>query len=132
METVVQVLEYLETGTYTNKPNVDGFLREADNKAASLDDGLRICAARIARAMYSLRSKRSIAHKGDIDPSSYDLRFLLGGAQWILAELVRLRASGGVVPGVTVHAPAQANDLICGMTVDVATAQSQDADLVVL
>ena len=80
VETVVQCLQYLGTGNYEEKPSVDIYLRGCDSKASSLDDGLRICAARIARSMYALRSKRSMMHKGNVDPNSYDLRFLLGGA----------------------------------------------------
>ena len=89
VETVVQCLQYLDTGNYEEKPSVDIYLRGCDSKASSLDDGLRICAARIARSMYTLRSKRSMMHKGNVDPNGYDLRFLLGGAQWIMAELLR-------------------------------------------
>jgi hypothetical protein len=42
--------------------------------------------------MYTLRNKRNIAHKGDIDPNIYDLQFLHHGAQWIMAELLRYSA----------------------------------------
>jgi hypothetical protein len=42
--------------------------------------------------MYSLRNKRSIAHKGAVDPNIYDLRFLFHAAQWVLAEMVRVCA----------------------------------------
>ena len=89
VETVVQILQHLATGNHDARPNVDAFLRDADNKAHGVDDGLRVCAARVARSMYSLRNKRSIAHKGEVDPNTYDLSFLLAGAQWILAELLR-------------------------------------------
>lgn len=94
VETVVQCLQYLDTGKYDEKPNVEKFLVSLESRQAKIRDDLRICANRIARAMYSLRSKRNIVHKGEVDPNSYDLRFLLSGAQWILAELVRV--SGGV------------------------------------
>ena len=89
VETVVQILQHLATGNHDTRPNVDAFLRDADNKAHGVDDGLRVCAARVGRSMYSLRNKRSIAHKGEVDPNTYDLSFLLAGAQWILAELLR-------------------------------------------
>lgn len=89
VETVVQTLEYLDTGTYSSKPRVDEYLRTCENNT-NLDEGVRICTARIARAMYSLRSKRSIVHKGNIDPNPSDLQFLHASAQWILAELLRL------------------------------------------
>lgn len=92
VETFVQVLEYLHAGSYSQKPDVDRVLREAESWAA-LDEGIRICAARVARAMYTLRSKRSIAHKGSVDPNPFDLQLLFGGGQWILSELVR-QASG--------------------------------------
>ena len=58
-----------------------------------MPDGLRICAARLVRAMYALRSKRNIVHKAAIDAAVYDLRLLYAGAQWVLAELLAL-ASG--------------------------------------
>ena len=89
VETVVQILQYIECGRYEPKPDVDGFLRGLESRSSSLDDGLRICASRVARAMYSLRSKRNVVHKGEIDPNHYDLAFLHHGAQWIMAEVVR-------------------------------------------
>lgn len=92
VETVVQALQLLESGTYEAKPKVDDFLKNIESRSAPIDEGLRICVARIARAMYALRNKRSLAHKGLVDPNSYDLGFLLQGAQWILSEFVRLFA----------------------------------------
>jgi hypothetical protein len=91
VETLVQCLESLEnSGTYASPPNVDRYLQGLESRPSTLPDGLRLCAARIGRAMYSLRSKRNIVHKADIDPSGYDLRFLYAGAQWALTEFVSL------------------------------------------
>lgn len=108
VETVVQVLQHLATGTHDPVPNVEDFLqRKVENTA--IDDGLRICAARIARAMYALRSKRNIAHKGSIDPNSYDLDFVHAGARWIMAELLwpaqglTMEQAGALIE--MVHAP---------------------------
>ena len=39
--------------------------------------------------MYTLRNKRNILHKGDVDPNRYDLKILFDSAQWLMAELVR-------------------------------------------
>lgn len=89
VESVVQALQYLERGKYDSKPNIDRYLRTVESKPAPPPDGLRICGARVARAMYTLRSKRNILHKGEVDPNSFDLAFLLAGAQWLLAEFVR-------------------------------------------
>jgi len=93
VETFVQCLQYLSTNNYDNKPNVDDYLgRKAENEA-SLPEGLRICAARIARSVYTLRNKRNIAHKNEVDPNTFDLAYIYHGAAWIMAELIR-NASG--------------------------------------
>lgn len=97
VETVVQVLQALENGgKYDAQPKVDSFLKGIEARQSTLPDGLRICAARLARGMYALRSKRNIVHKAEIDPAVYDLRLLYAGAQWMLAELLALasRVSG--------------------------------------
>lgn len=106
VETVVQCLQHLDSGKHDKKPDVDRFLVGLDSRPANLRDDLRVCGNRIARAMYSLRNKRNIVHKGEVDPNSYDLRFLLSGAQWILAELVRLAS------GLSMESAGKAIDLI--------------------
>jgi hypothetical protein len=93
VETVVQIMQFWETGRYESKPDVDRYLREVESRTVPFDDGLKICAARIARSMYSLRNKRNILHKGSVDPNEYDLAFLVSASQWILAELVRLNTN---------------------------------------
>jgi hypothetical protein len=94
VETVVQVLQALENaGKYEKQPRVDSYLKGIESRTSTLPEGLRICAARLARAMYALRSKRNIAHKAEIDPAVYDLGLLYAGAQWVLTELLAL-ASG--------------------------------------
>lgn len=88
VETFVQCLQHMSTGSYENAPSVDSYL---DKKVehTGLSDGLRICAARIARSMYTLRNKRNVAHKNDVDPNTHDLAFAHQSAAWILAELLR-------------------------------------------
>jgi hypothetical protein len=93
VETFVQCLQHIATGKHDNKPDVDAYLLKHAENATQLSEGLRICGARIARAMYALRSKRSIAHKNEIDPNTFDLAFLNEGAAWIMAEMLRI-ASG--------------------------------------
>jgi hypothetical protein len=89
VETFVQCLQYIATGAHDSKPDVDLYLSRHAENAAVLPEGLRVCAARIARSLYTLRNKRNIAHKGDVDPNTYDLAFLHQGAAWIIAELLR-------------------------------------------
>ncbi len=94
VETVVQVLQAMENaGKYDAQPKIEKYLKDIESRTSTLPDGLRICASRLARAMYALRSKRNIVHKAAIDAAAYDLRLLYAGSQWILAELLAL-ASG--------------------------------------
>jgi hypothetical protein len=97
VETTVQALQAIEQcGRFDKRPDVDRYLKGLESRQSTLPDGLRICAARLGRAMYSLRSKRDIVHKGDVNASAYDLRLLYASAQWVLAELLAL---AGGVPG---------------------------------
>jgi hypothetical protein len=90
VETIVQALQHIERGSFDIQPNVDDYLKNLESRSTTLPDSLKICAARVARAMYTFRNKRNILHKGEVDPNEFDLRFLLSGAQWIMAEFVRL------------------------------------------
>jgi hypothetical protein len=88
VETFVQCLQQISAGSYNDKPDVDRYLREVESDT-KLPDGLRVCSARIARSMYTLRSKRNIAHKNQVDPNSIDLRFCHDAARWVMSELTR-------------------------------------------
>jgi hypothetical protein len=93
VETFVQCLEFIGTGKYDAKPDVDGYLSKRVENDTAIPEGLRICAARLARAIYTLRNKRNIAHKNPVDPNVFDLALAHQGAAWIMAELLR-NASG--------------------------------------
>ncbi|XHS78117.1 hypothetical protein ACFJGW_20705 [Burkholderiaceae bacterium UC74_6] len=88
VETFVQCLQHIDKGTHDAKPNVDDYLdKRVEN--TSMPEGLRICAARVARSMYTFRNKRNIAHKNDVDTNTHDLAFAHQAAAWIAAELLR-------------------------------------------
>lgn len=89
VETFVQCLQYIATGNHESDPKVDNYLTKKVEQSTALPDGLRLCGSRIARSMYTLRNKRSIAHKGEVNPNTYDLAFLYQGASWIMAEIIR-------------------------------------------
>lgn len=89
VETYVQCLQYMANGKYDEKPNVDKFLDKDAINLTSLPEGIRICGARTARVMYTLRNKRNIAHKNNVDPNSADLALLHQCAAWLTAELLR-------------------------------------------
>jgi hypothetical protein len=88
VETFVQCCQFMVSGTWEEKPKVDSFLQTLENET-KLPEGLRVCAARYARAMYTLRNRRSIAHKNVINPNISDLRLIHESAAWIMAEMVR-------------------------------------------
>jgi hypothetical protein len=93
VESFVQCLQYMATGTFDVKPDVDGYLSKKVENETSLADGLRVCGARLARSIYTLRNKRNIAHKNPVDPNTFDLSVAHQCAAWIMAELLR-NASG--------------------------------------
>jgi len=127
----------MATGKYDASPNVDDFLKNRVEQCTSLGDGLRICAARLARAMYSLRSKRNIAHKSNIDPNSHDLALLHAIARWVMAELLRNAQSipmeeAGALVGL-VHTPVgQLVEEIGGRRIVHGCASTKDEILVLL
>jgi hypothetical protein len=106
VETFVQRLQYIATGRYDVKAEVDDYLSKQAENAASLPEGLRICAARVARSIYTLRNKRSIAHKNEVDPNTFDLAFVYQGAAWIVAELIRTAS------GLTMQQAGELIDLV--------------------
>jgi hypothetical protein len=93
VEIFVQCLQQIVTGSYDEKPDVDVYLSKRVESETLLPEGLPICAARVARSIYTLRNKRNIAHKNAVDPNTVDLAFIHQAAAWVMAELVR-NASG--------------------------------------
>jgi hypothetical protein len=116
VETFVQCLEQISAGSYSAKPDVDRYLREVENDT-KLPEGLRICAARIARSIYTLRNKRNIAHKSEVDPNSIDLRLCHDAARWIVSELIRhatgvtMQEAGAVIELVQVPVGALVEEI---------------------
>lgn len=108
VETFVQCLQHVAHGKHDAKPTVDAYLLRAESEAA-LPEGLRICATRVARAMYTLRNKRNVAHKGEVDPNTIDLAFAHNASVWIMSEMLRvasglsMQAAGDLI--ALVHSP---------------------------
>src|SRR4051794_8034966 len=69
VETFVQCLQHIARGSFDPTPKVDQYLNNQVENELNLPDGLRFCASRIARSMYTLRNKRNIAHKNEVDPN---------------------------------------------------------------
>ncbi|GIX17678.1 MAG: hypothetical protein KatS3mg119_1864 [Rhodothalassiaceae bacterium] len=88
-ETFVQCHQYLATGNYDTMPNVDRYLCQQAENQGRLPDGLRICAPRVARVIYTFRNKRNIAHISDLDQNVYDIETAYHCAVWIMSEMLR-------------------------------------------
>jgi hypothetical protein len=89
VEVFVQCLQQLATGKHDEKPDVDAYLSKHAENQVALPEGIRVCGARLARFIYTLRNKRNIAHKNPVDPNRFDLALAHEGAAWIMAELLR-------------------------------------------
>lgn len=89
VEVFIQCLQWMSSGEYKRQPNVDSYLRSQVENEKKLPEGLRFCGSRIARAIYTMRNKRNIAHQGEVDPNAVDLQFIYWGAVWIVSEMVR-------------------------------------------
>lgn len=89
VEALVQCLQQLATGSFDVKPDVDDYLSKRAENQTALPEGLRVCASRLGRFIYTLRNKRNIAHKNPVDPNRFDLALAHQGAAWIMAELLR-------------------------------------------
>ncbi len=93
VEAFVQCLQQISRGSHDSQPDVDSYLNKKVENDAALPNGLRVCGGRIARSIYTMRNKRNIAHKGEVDPNTIDLAFVHQAAAWIMAEMIRC-ASG--------------------------------------
>jgi hypothetical protein len=60
-------------------------------KATNYPQSVRITTPRLLMALYEIRNNRGVGHAGsDVDPNHMDATFVLAGAKWVVAELVRL------------------------------------------
>lgn len=58
---------------------------------SSFPQSVRITVPRVLVSVYEIRNNRGVGHVGgDVDPNHMDAVFVLGGAKWVLAELVRI------------------------------------------
>lgn len=89
VESFVQCLQEISSGEHSAAPKVDHYLKNCVESDIRLPVGWRLCGSRVARSIYTMRNKRNIAHRAEIDPNIIDLDFTHHGAAWIMAELIR-------------------------------------------
>ena len=91
VETLIQVFQSLDPANKRWDKSVHGVVDHELNDYSStlvknIPNESRVTILIVARAMYSLRSKRS--HRNNIDPSTYDLECIYHCARWIMTELI--------------------------------------------
>jgi len=69
----------------------DAELKRLENQTGN--DSFRILMPRVLRSIYSLRSKRGVAHLGPISPNRMDSTLILYAVKWVLAELLRINSA---------------------------------------
>ena len=89
VESFVDCLVQISGEHVSNSTGVDRYLNDVVVHKEAVPEGLRVCGSRVARAIYTLRNRRNIVHKNDIDPNKVDLEFTYHAAAWIVAELIR-------------------------------------------
>jgi hypothetical protein len=96
VEASVRVLEFVTDGgsfTPLGEPikNMSGKLLRLANADKSHGDEVRLLIPRALDAIYTIRNKRGVGHvAGTVSPNVADSTYLCAGADWVLAELIRL------------------------------------------
>jgi|YelNatPaOPRAMG01_1025707.scaffolds.fasta_scaffold17110_6 hypothetical protein len=97
-EVTMRILEYITKGNYTQfgkNVSLDDLSKELEQLPRDkFPDSIRIHIPRIIRATYDIRSKRGVAHIGDINPNLMDATFVVSACDWIIGEFVRLYHTG--------------------------------------
>lgn len=97
-EVVMRILEYITKGNYTpfdKNTSLDALAKELEQLPKDkFPDSIRIHIPRIIRASYDIRSKRGVAHIGEINPNLMDATFVVSACDWIMAEFIRLYHTG--------------------------------------
>uniref|UniRef100_A0A7C3J6P7 Uncharacterized protein n=1 Tax=candidate division WOR-3 bacterium TaxID=2052148 RepID=A0A7C3J6P7_UNCW3 len=97
-EVVMRILEYITTKNYTSfdkTVSLDTLAKKLEQLPRDkFSDSIRIHIPRILRAIYDIRSKRGVAHIGEITPNLMDATFVVSACDWIMAEFIRLYHTG--------------------------------------
>lgn len=91
-EAVLRIVQHKDTGVYTaintqlNRKSIVGNVA----KNTTLPDSLRLQIPALAELLMDFRNNRNSGHLGTIDVNEMDSTFVLNGANWIVAEFIRL------------------------------------------
>ena len=93
-EVVYRILEWRTSKTYTQAgTQIKDFKQKVRRfeQCSNEPDTIRYHIPDVLLAIYNIRNKRGVAHvAGTIDSNYMDATFIVAGADWVMAELVRL------------------------------------------
>jgi hypothetical protein len=93
-EIVYTILEGHAKGSFASRPGKPANFVDACKKLeanAHVPRSFQILIPRLLPALYEIRNNRNVGHVGgDVDPNFMDSTAVLGAANWIMAELVRV------------------------------------------
>ncbi len=98
IEVARRMIEFVTAAKYTPLSEQlplfnENTIKLYEQNNVTVDTSYRILIPRYLFAMYSVRNKRGIIHKSNINPNYMDSTLLLNSAKWILAEFVRLSSN---------------------------------------
>jgi len=90
VESTLRVIEHVVTGSHV--PLTGRF--DVDDCVAGLElipgpEGLRIHSARLCRAIYDFRSRKTAVHLKAVDPREIDASLVFNASTWVLIEILR-------------------------------------------
>lgn len=101
-EIVYRILEWRTSNTKMYQPlgtQIKDFKQKVRRfeQCSNEPDTIRCNIPDVLLAIYNIRSKRGVAHvAGEIDSNYMDATFIVAGADWVMAELVRLLHSDNI------------------------------------
>lgn len=91
-EAVLRIIEYKDKNYFTpigSQLDRQKIINSAENNTIMVDS-LRFQIPRLAGLILDFRNKRNVGHLGVISVNEMDSVFVLGAANWIVAELIRI------------------------------------------
>ncbi|MFH1774526.1 MAG: hypothetical protein ABH874_06170 [Methanobacteriota archaeon] len=91
VETSIQILHLLAWSKIpdANKINLNETMKKIENES-QLPESIRLIIPRLLFATQTIRSKRGLVHKSEVDPNYIDTSLIVKTAKWIIAEFIRI------------------------------------------
>lgn len=91
VEIVFQIVSDIAFGEVPKNPNFNKICKKLEELPENLHVSLRVIIPRVAKTLYTIRSKRGAVHINDeVSPNFIDSTFAVASCNWILSEFLRL------------------------------------------